>query len=328
MVDLVERYVHQVGRLLPKKDRADIEEELRSLIHDQLDDRFKGAPSQADIASVLTELGNPRQMAASYNRDQYLVGPELYPYLTMVLRHVWTIVPTIVIFLNIFGTLISSQKATWLNLLAETLISALQATFTFSAVAVLIFALIQRVSAELDEKEAEFNPLNLPKVDDPRIVDRFEALFGIVFGTFVILVLFYFLHVGGFTLRFNLDDPGDVTPVPMLWLILMICAVTAMLILHLWVLWRERWNVALWLTETILEVFGMICLYFVVYGPLFKRILATVPSLANVPAFENLPEIIVILGALLTLTTRGSKLVALLNDGDSAISHLKFKRSE
>lgn len=325
MNDLVERYVHQVGRYLPKKERADIEAELRSLIQDQLDDRFEGSPSQADIASVLTELGDPRQMAASYNREQYLVGPDLYPYMMMILRHVWVIVPTVVIFLNLFGAMVSSQPITLLNLLVETLVALLQSTLIFSAVVVLIFGFIQRIITELDEKEKAFDPLTLPKVDDPHTVDRFEATFGIIIGTFMLLVLLYFLQVGGLTLRFNLSDPGDVIPVPMTWLILLIGTIIAMLIMHGWVLRRNRWNVTLWLTETILEVFGMVCLYFVVYEPLLARILIAVPSLTNVSFIDSMPEIIVIISALITLVGRGSRLVALWNYRNSSSLNAAIK---
>ena len=45
MTELIERYVHQVGRYLPPKERAEIEAELRSQIQDQLDDRYAGSPT-------------------------------------------------------------------------------------------------------------------------------------------------------------------------------------------------------------------------------------------------------------------------------------------
>ena len=325
MGDLVERYVHQVGRYLPKNERADIQEELRSLIGDQLDDRFAGTPSQADMAAVLAEFGDPRQIATSYNRERYLVGPDLYPYMVMVLRHVWVIVPTVVLFLNIFGALASSQEIAWLNLLVETLVAILQATFTFSGVAVMIFALVQRINTELEKNESTFNPLTLPKVDDPRTVDRSEAIIGSIFGSFVMLIFLYFLRVGGLTLHFDLSNPGDVIPVPTGWLLLFIVAGIAMIALNLVVLRRNRWSAALWLTETVLEVFGMICLYFVLYEPIVGSIMASSSSLADVPVIESLPEIIVIVTALITLLGRGSKLVGMWSYQNDAPSPFAIK---
>lgn len=311
MTELVERYVHQVGRYLPPKERAEIEAELRSQIQDQLDDRYAGSPSPEEVASVLAEFGHPYQMAASYNRDQYLVGPDLYPYMMLVLRHVWVIVPTIVIFLNSFGALVSSQQSALFSFLLETLWAALQATLIFSAVVVLIFAMIQRISAELDEKETAFDPLNLPKVDDPRTVDRFEAASGIAIGTIVTLIALYWLFVGGLTLRFNLSDPGEVIPVPVSWLILLIATVVAEVIMHLLVLRRNRWSVELWLVETGLEVFGVICLYFAVFEPVFTRVITDNPSLTSL--LGSAAEIIAVGFALITLVSRGSRLVRLWN---------------
>ena len=38
-MDLIDRYVHEVGRYLPRKNRADIQAELRSLLIDTLEAR-------------------------------------------------------------------------------------------------------------------------------------------------------------------------------------------------------------------------------------------------------------------------------------------------
>ena len=56
MSELIERYVHRVGRYLPGQERAEIEAELRSQIQDQLEDRYEGAPTEADVVAVLGSL--------------------------------------------------------------------------------------------------------------------------------------------------------------------------------------------------------------------------------------------------------------------------------
>ncbi len=317
MAELVERYVHQVGRYLPPKERAEIEAELRSQIQDQLDDRYAGSPSQEEVASVLAEFGHPYQMAASYSSEKYLVGPLLYPYMMLVLRHVWVIVPAIVVFLNLFGALVSPQQSTLLGLFIETVLAVLQATLIFSAVVVLFFALFQHSHAKIEPEEKAFNPLDLPKVDDPHSVDRFESAAGIAIGTIVSLIFLYWLSVGGLTLRFNLSDPGEVTPVPVAWLILLIIAVAAQVILHLLVLRRSRRSVGSWLVETVLEVFGVICLYFAVLQPVFERIITDSSTLIDM--LGSAPEIIAVSLALITLVSKGSKLVRLWNYRNSSV---------
>lgn len=310
MTELVERYVHQVGRYLMPNERAEIEAELRSQIQDQLDDRFEGSPSDAEVASVLAEFGDPRRMAASYNSERYLVGPDLYPMLIMVLRHGWLIIPAIVIFLNVFSALASAEPRPLPDLVIETLIAAVQAALMFSAVVVLIFALVQHSGAARREPAA-FNPLDLPDMDDPHVVDRVEAAIGIALGVFVAFLLLYSLRVGGLALPFNLSDPSTAIPVPTLWLILMIGATFAMVSLKLLVLRRNRWSARLWLIDMLLDVFGAITLYFVVWTPILDRLIAANPTLAGAPVIGSLPEIIAVGMAVLTLVFRGSRLIKL-----------------
>lgn len=318
MIELVERYVHQVGRYLPRSERAEIEAELRSQIQDQLDDRFAGSPTPEEVASVLAEFGHPYRMATSYTGEQYLVGPALYPFMMMVLRYGWLIIPPLVIFLDIFGALVTPSQTALLTQILEILGSVIQATLFFSAVVVLIFALIQRASLEVKDKEPTFNPADLPKVDDPSVVDRAESSFGIAITAIITLVLLYWLQVGGLTLRFNLSDPGEVIPVSVPWLIALIAISWSQAILHIVVLRRNRWSVGLLVTETVMETAGLIPLYFAVLLPFVGRL----------DTRHDLPEIIAIVLAVLTLLTKGARLARLWNYADNQPARVKAKRTE
>lgn len=311
MTDLVDRYVHQVGRNLPPRQRRDIEAELRSQIQDQLDDRYGGEHTPNDIATVLRELGEPRALAARYAEDRYLVGPAFYPTMMTVLQYGWAILPPVVFFLSIFGALTAPEPVDMLRALLDAVLSAVQAGVLLSGAVVLVFAMIERVAHAQRLPPAPFDPLALPHVDDPAAVARFEVAFGIALGTAFTLVLAYFLAVGGLTLRLNLNDPGDVIPFPPVWGVLLLLNGIAMIVLHVVVLRRNRWDYRVWALETTMEVFGSICLYFVVYMPLFDRLAAANPDIATAPVLNALPELIVVAGAVLTLISRGSKLVAL-----------------
>jgi hypothetical protein len=325
MTELVDRYVHQVGRYLPPKERAEIEAELRSQIQDQLDDRYAGSPSPEDVATVLAEFGHPYRMAAAYGGERYLVGPDLYPYMMTVLRRGWLLVPAIVVFVTVFGALVSSEQSTLIGLVIGSLLGALQAILIFSAVVVLFFAILQHSGTQVDEQKQVFNPLELPAVDDPGSVDRFEAASGIAIGIFVTLVVLYWLRVGGLTLRFNLSDPGEVLPSPTLWLFLLAIVGSAMIILHLWALRRNRWSVGLWLAQSMLELVGAICMYFAVYQPFFQRLLATAPGLSNVPGLDRSPEIITLVTAVIMLVGNGNKLIRLWNYRNNSVSSFSVK---
>jgi len=321
MSDLIERYIHQVVHNLPPRERAEIRAELRSSIQDQLDDRFGQSPSEDEIMTVLLEMGSPHEMADSYQNEQYLVGPGLYPYLLMGLSRAWLIVPSIVIFLNIFGAVTSEESVNWVGWFGATLLAVVQATLIVSALIVLIFAVVERLmqnheelALEMRDEQEGFDPQKLPEVDDPRAIDRFESIFGVIFGLIAILVMFYFLSVGGLTLRFDLNDTGDVIPVPTFWLTLLIADVGAMILLNLLILRRNRWDILSWLIQTILELVGVFCLYFVLYLPVVNQIALTNPSL-ELPV-ESIAQAIAVLSALPNIIGRGSRLIRLWNDSN------------
>ena len=299
MTDLVERYVHQVGIYLPKKERADIKAELRSQIHDQMEDRFGGEPTEDETAMVLTEWGHPYVIAKSYGSEQYLVGPEMYPFMMMVLRYGLMIVSTVILFLSIFGVVASSEPITLTNFVLQPVFSAVQATFLFWGTVIFIFAVIQRWGDS--EQSVEFKPMELPEVDDPSEVDRSGSIFAVIFGIIASLAGLYYLQVGGLTLSFDLRNPGDVIPVPSVWMALFMINALAMSLVHAWALRQNRWTAGVWLFETVLEMFGGICLYFVLYTPVYQRAVEGNPSLANVP----IPEIIAVVLAISTLVSRG-----------------------
>ena len=318
MSELIERYVHQVGRYLPGKERDEIQAELRSQIQDQLEDRYEGAPTQADVAAVLKELGDPRRMAASYGGEQYLIGPDLYPVMMMVLRRGWVIVPPVAILVRLLAVLFGDESSNLIDLLLETAAGAFQATAIFTGIVVIIFAILQHSGEDLDEitgNDKGFDPLALPEVDDPAEVDRFESIFGMAFGTFALLVMLYFLRVGGLTLRFSLSDPGEVIPVPIPWLVALIAIGATQMVLQLVALLRGRWGVALWLVNVALDIVGAVALYFVLWLPLADRLYAAVPALTGVPLIGRGAEAILVISIIIPVIEGITKLVKIATHG-------------
>lgn len=316
MTELVERYVHQVGRYLPQKERADIQAELRSQIQDQLEDRYGPSPTANDVAAVLKELGDPRQMATSYGGEQYLVGPDLYPVMMMVLRRGWVIVPPVAILVHVLAALLGDETGNFINLLLGAAAGAFQATAIFTGIVVLIFAILQHSGEDLDEitgNDKGFDPLALPEVNDPAEVDRFESIFSMAFGVFALLVMLYFLRVGGLTLRFNLSDPGEVIPVPIPWLVGLIAIGITQMVLLLVALLRGRWGVALWLVNVALDIAGAVALYFVLWLPLSERVYAAVPALAGLPLIGRGAEAILVLSLIAALIEGITKLVKMVS---------------
>ncbi len=313
MSEIIDRYVHQVGRYLPQRERREIQQELRSQIQDQLEDRFGTSPSPADVASVLVQFGEPSAIAKSYVGEQYLVGPNFYPSMMMVLRFGLPIIPGAMVLLNIIGALITGDAVSWIELLVESVLIALQGALFFVGAVVAIFALLERsgVEAELKRELPPFNPLELPPVDDPAQVDRAESSVGIALGAFFIIVLLYFLAIGGVSLRFNLSDPGEVFPVPVPWVFALLATTVGLLVLNLWALVRSRWTLVTWLTQTLLELVGAVGLYFVVWVPLFAWLSELLPHLRERFLFDRQPLIFLVLTLGITLISNASRLLKL-----------------
>src|SRR5580692_5524820 len=90
-MELLDRYLEAVRKQLPWERQDDIFAELRANLEAQLEDR------QEEVGHKLTEeeakawvgqLPAPAMMAGRYRRQQYLIGPGLFPIYSLVLRMV------------------------------------------------------------------------------------------------------------------------------------------------------------------------------------------------------------------------------------------------
>ncbi len=88
MNELIERYIYDVTRRLPEKERSEVKHELDASITDMLPNN----PNEKDIMYVLTKLGAPRLLAEQYRqKPRYLISPAMYELYISVLKTVITI---------------------------------------------------------------------------------------------------------------------------------------------------------------------------------------------------------------------------------------------
>lgn len=77
--ELIQRYIYAVTKRLPRKSQEDVARELESLISDMLEEATGGLePTEKEVRVVLTKLGSPRLLAASYHPDQAGLIPQPY----------------------------------------------------------------------------------------------------------------------------------------------------------------------------------------------------------------------------------------------------------
>jgi len=202
-MNLIDTYVSEVGRHLPKQARADIEAEIRSILEDMLEERSQksGKPVDEEMTvEILKEYGAPEKVAASYLPERYVIGPRLYPLFMLVLRIVLTVTGV----LAAVGLGIAMYQA---NLTAQSIFEVTIRTFanfvTTIMVAlgniVLIFAIIEwalrRSGKTIDikgmPKEKEWDPRSLGRIAPTNQVKMAEVIIEIV-GSFAAIAIFNF----------------------------------------------------------------------------------------------------------------------------------------
>jgi hypothetical protein len=201
-MNLIDRYVTEVGKYLPRKNRLDIEAELRSTLEDMLEDRVQQVEGQTDEALVeelLQEYGSPKEVAATYQTHQYLIGPSLFNIYTLVLKIVLaalTLGLTIATAISLFGeSMTTPELLKSLGGFATSLIGALIAAF---GNVTLVFAILERVlpASEFEDDE-EWTPAELTKEPDANRVGTGETIAGIVFTTAALIILNFYPQIVG-----------------------------------------------------------------------------------------------------------------------------------
>jgi hypothetical protein len=88
-MELLDRYLQAVKKHLRWERQDDIIAELRANLEAQLEDKEAelGRPlTQGEAEDWLKQIGSPRQMAARYQPQRYLIGPAIFPSYLFALR--------------------------------------------------------------------------------------------------------------------------------------------------------------------------------------------------------------------------------------------------
>lgn len=266
--EMIDRYVNEVGENLPRKMRADIEMELRSLLLDALEERAEAEPSAKETAAFLQEFGSPETIAAQYRPAESLIGPQLFPTYKVVVTITVSIIG--VLHLLLLGVALwSSDGADWLDTVLNLIASFGRSVILNAGIVTLIFALIERAAGDsltLQEKKAkEWDPFALPPVKDPDRVKRGDLIASVFFGLIFLVWLNFFpnwLSGASFgeevTGIWVLVTPEVMALIP-LWsvsLLLDVGVKTAVLI-------QGRWNRITRLIEIGTSIFGLYVTYLV-----------------------------------------------------------------
>jgi hypothetical protein len=276
-VTLVDRYVAEVARRLPRRRRADISRELRSTLLDTLESRFgtaggtgaAGAFSDEHAADVLREFGPPEKVAASYQpANQYLIGPEWYaPFSTVLRIYMYVLVGALVagFGLAIFVPSLTTNVGRALGALLSQIVHI--GLLSFGAI-VLVFHLLERGEVAANWPIKPWNPLDLPDTRARDLVGRGEALTIIVITAAYLVVLFQIKNQIGLTLADGRLLLNDVVRDNLLWM-----AAVSLLTMGQYavLLWQGRWHWYTRATKFLFDAFGVYVVYRIATGVLAQQ---------------------------------------------------------
>ena len=204
-MNLIDKYIAEVGKHLPRKNRADIEAEIRSTLEDMLDERSQGKDpaDEATVMELLKEYGAPREVAATYKPHPYLIGPRMFPMFEMILRIVFVVVIA-ASFLGLGVTLSKTgmSGAAFASALGEWFTGLLSGLIAAFGNIVLVFAILERTKVvnEFEKETKDWDPKELQAEPDPDQIDRADNIATIIFTVLglVVLNLYPNLFVIGF----------------------------------------------------------------------------------------------------------------------------------
>jgi hypothetical protein len=314
-VTLFDRYVHAVGRRLPKRLRADVQAELHSLLMDALQDRIGALPDEGeapeeDQVAILEAFGPPVKVAEGYMPPKrYIVGPRLYDlYRTLVPITVGALT---IAYLVLFGLRLWEQgdvASGFLAAFGEVFGGYLGAVLAGIGSVTVTFYVLERVLPEAAFKEEEgapWDPRTLPPVQDAARIEVGGLIAETVFAVVGLIVLNLFpqwvgvAYVGpgggaqtGWTQLPLLTEAFVRTYLPMidvLWL--------ARIGLNLVLLRQGRWERWTRAIDLVMSAFAIYILSRMLFGPAFLSVAAVEPvSLRETLAKILLPMARVALG--------------------------------
>ena len=193
-MNLIDRYVAEVGRHLPEKDRADIEAEIRSMVEDMIEEKNQGTGKPVNdelIAAALEQLGDPKLLASRYAPPKrHLIGPDWYEfYIKSLQRVLFTALPIVAVVTYILA--LTENPSDFINAAVEAVGSVFNVGLQILFWMTLVFVFLDRSDAKPGEiRRTDSGPWTvsqLPELPKKRQISIFETITNIVSILFVMI---------------------------------------------------------------------------------------------------------------------------------------------
>lgn len=260
---LLEQYLHVVGNHLPLRGKKDILNELRTLLLDEIEEKFGSAPTEQELMGALKQFGSPREVARRYKGDSPLIAKNLeeaYFFILKIMAFGITIGFTVTMIIQLLGndfTDISPVK-TLLDFLLKTVNAIISGTGSLT----LIFIGLSRFpcinAKDLDFEEWTPEELKGVELNNP-VPSKLECLFTVL-ANIVLLFLANLLpnlvssveskvHFTGIVLGHTVDVGRFLMYIRIASILWILEAVE-----YAWLYFRQQKSASVYVTEIILKI--------------------------------------------------------------------------
>ena len=187
MTDLIERYVHDVTRRLPERQRQDVGRELRSEIEAMAEDEASGKkPGAKHVHAVLMRMGDPAKLADQYQeRQRFIIGPVYYGMYVQLIKTLLLILLPIVAFFTFTGRLATVNES-FLGTFFHTAGAAFEVGLHVFFWVTISFMLVERFITDKPTEDGMWTPEQLPKLPQRQRVSKSDAMVGIAWSSIAI----------------------------------------------------------------------------------------------------------------------------------------------
>jgi hypothetical protein len=191
-MSLIDRYIAEVGRHLPEKDRADIEAEIRSMVDDMIEERGQStAKNERIVAETLEQIGDPELLAAKYAPPKrYLIGPDWYEgYLKVLQRVLFAVLPIVAVVTFVLA--LTNEPLDFIGAVGNAVGRAFSVGTQILFWVTLVFVLLERSGEKPDDQpksaSREWTVDQLPMLPRRRQISIGESLITIGLLLFVMI---------------------------------------------------------------------------------------------------------------------------------------------
>jgi len=270
-VTLIDAYIHEVTKRISKDKRDKTRLELKSTIEDMLSEDY----SESAIKEVLKKLGNPVEVAASYQKTpRFIIGPEVFDTYIRTIKLVipWAILLTIIVQMiesivlyNGEGALLTAIIKT-ISITISHIISVIIYALFWITVAFIVIERSEGKNVRMPLIKKEWTPDNLakvkmiPKEKTISLNDNILSFLGIAIFSFAyfnanhLLGIYTSHNKGGLKFVmpiFNQDVLLSFAPI-------VLCCIILIVALTLWKLKAGQWTMLIAVTNALLQCTGVI----------------------------------------------------------------------